>query len=135
MGGEDYEVVVSAGSLRPPTAETHIVMPHRWTAVGVAVEAEFTGAHLLHLATAGCVLNDVYREGERLGLAIGGVRVRARGGFDTATWSSTGIGYDVEIDSSATAEELEHLLDLVDALAEIPRALRAGTTVTRVPSA
>jgi uncharacterized OsmC-like protein len=64
---------------------------HRWTPGGVKVEADFTGGHLLHLAAAGCVLNDLYREAEALGIELKGVRVTAAGGFDTATWRSTGI--------------------------------------------
>src|SRR6478609_2658137 len=66
----------------------------------------FTGAHLLHLAAAGCVLNDVYREAERLGVPIDGVRVTASGGFDTDTWQSTGISYAVDIDSPAPTDQI-----------------------------
>src|SRR3954447_9714973 len=126
MADAGYDVVVSAGSLRPGTAAAGVVMPHRWTADGVVVEADFTGAHLYHLSAAGCVLNDLYREAEHLGITILGARVHARGGFDP-TWSSTGIAYDVEIDSPAGVEQIEHLLDVVDEVAEIPKALRSGT--------
>jgi len=56
-----FEVTVAAGTLMSDsTAAAHF--PHRWTPEGVTVEADFTGGHLLHLAAAGCVLNDVYRE-------------------------------------------------------------------------
>jgi len=106
-------------------------MPHTWTEGGVSIEAAFTGAHLLHLAAAGCVLNDLYREAQRMGIDLDGVRVRARGGFDVETWSSTGITYDVDLESDAAPEDLERLLALVDDVAEIPRALRRGTTVRR----
>jgi anti-sigma factor RsiW len=61
-----------------------------------------------------------------------GVRVTAAGGFDTATWQSTGIGYSVEVSSDAPAGELAHLLAAVDDVAEIPRAIRAGATVRRI---
>ena len=125
----NYEVVVSAGTLRPALAA--VVMSHRWTNEGVAVEADFTGAHLYHLAAAGCVLNDVYREADRLGITIDGVRVRASGGFDPATWSSTGVEYDVEVASEASDDDIERLVRLVDDVAEIPKALRSGTTVAR----
>jgi hypothetical protein len=54
-----FEVEVSAGTMMPGSGAR---FPHRWTPGGVTVEADFTGAHLLHLAAAGCVLNDVYRE-------------------------------------------------------------------------
>lgn len=127
----DFEVVVSAGVLRS-AAPTTVHFPHRWTSDGVTVEATFSGAHLLHLAAAGSVLNDVYREAERLGLSVRGVRVTASGGFDPASWQSTGIGYAVQIDSPASAEELDALLQVVDSVAEIPRSIRAGAPVQRV---
>ena len=99
---------------------------------GVTVEADFTGGHLLHLAAAGCVLNDLYREAAALGIELKGVRVVAAGGFDTAAWRSTGIDYSVEISSDAPAGQLAHLLEVVDQVAEIPQAIRAGATVRRV---
>lgn len=98
------------------------------------MEAEFTGAHLLHLAAAGCVLNDVYREAGRLGVPLHGVRVTASGGFSTDTWTSTGIGYMVEVESPAATEDVAVLLDAVDAVAEIPKAIRAGARVDRLRS-
>jgi uncharacterized OsmC-like protein len=128
LGG--FEVVAGAGSLRSVSGVT---FPHRWTIAGVSVETDFTGGHLLHLAAAGCVLNDLYREAEPLGIELTGVRVTATGGFETATWTSTGITYRVEVDSPAPAGDLDRLLAAVDAVAEIPRALRAGTAVRRVP--
>ena len=127
---EQFAVVVGAGSFRSDDGGA-IRFPHRWTPEGVTVETDFTGAHLLHLAAAGCVLNDIYREASDLGIRIDGVRVSAGGGFDTRTWTSTGITYRVELSSPASGEELAVLLDLVDDVAEIPRAIRAGTTVRR----
>lgn len=127
---ERYPVTVTAGSL-VSEAEPSARFPHRWTDGGVHVSTEFTGAHLLHLAAAGCVLNDVYREAAGLGIAVDGVRVDAAGGFDGA-WQSTGVEYVVQVDSPAGAAELAHLLEVVDAAAEIPRALRAGVPVRRV---
>jgi hypothetical protein len=124
------EVAVGAGTLRSSAADA-VSFPHRWTPAGVTVEAAFTGAHLLHLAAAGCVLNDVYREAERLGLSVRGVRVTASGGFDADTWRSTGIVYAVEVDAQCSQQELDRLLATVDAVAEIPKAIRAGTTVER----
>ena len=120
---------MSAGSLRP--AGGGVVMPHRWSSEGVVVEADFTGAHLYLLAAAGCVLNDVYREAGRLGLTIDGARVRAAGGFDPDTWASTGIDYEVDVASDSSDEEIERLVSVVDDVAEIPKALRSGTTVAR----
>jgi uncharacterized OsmC-like protein len=126
-----FEVIVSAGTMTSASGSV-VRFPHRWTPGGVTVEADFTGGHLLHLAAAGCVLNDVYREAAPLGIELKGVRVTAAGGFDAATWQSTGIDYSVEISSDAHADRLAHLLAVVDQVAEIPQAIRAGATVRRV---
>jgi hypothetical protein len=126
-----FEVVVGAGTLASASGAV-VRFPHRWTPAGVTVEAEFTGGHLLHLAAAGCVLNDVYREAAALGIGLTGVRVTAAGGFDTATWQSTGIDYAVEVSSDAPAGQLGRLLEVVDRVAEIPQAIRAGAAVRRV---
>lgn len=126
-----FEVAVGAGT-RMSASGAAIRFPHRWTPDGVTVEGDFTGGHLLHLAAAGCVLNDVYREATALGVELKGVRVTAAGGFDTTTWQSTGIGYSVEVSSDAPADELARLLEVVDDVAEIPRAIRAGASLRRV---
>ncbi|GLY14986.1 hypothetical protein Kisp01_20010 [Kineosporia sp. NBRC 101677] len=131
---DDLGVTVSAGSYRSTDPEA-VHFPHRWSDEGVAVQAAFTGAHLLHLSAAGCVLNDVYREAQRLGVAVAGVRVSATGDFDTDTWVSRGITYSVEVDSPAGADDVAGVLEAVDQVAEIPRAIRAGATVRRVPAA
>lgn len=125
-----FEVAVGAGTLMS-ASEAAVHFPHRWTPGGVTVEADFTGGHLLHLAAAGCVLNDLYREAAALGIELKGVRVSVAGGFDTTTWQSTGIDYSVEVSSDAPADELAHLLEVVDDVAEIPRAIRAGAAVRR----
>ena len=125
-----FEVVVSAGSVRPDPREG-VVLPHRWTTNGVVVQTDFTGAHLYHLAAAGCILNDVYREADSMGIKIDGAQVRASGGFDANTWVSTGIEYEVEVASEAHEDAIAHLLDVVDDVAEIPKALRSGTAVVR----
>jgi hypothetical protein len=58
--------------------------------------------------------------------------VTAAGGSGVATWQSTGIGYSVEVSSDAQADRLAHLLAVADQGAEIPQAIRAGTTVRRI---
>lgn len=107
-------------------------LPHRWTPGGVRVATEFTGAHLLHLAVAGCVLNDLFREAAALGIELAGAEVTARGGFDPVSWSSTGVDYAVRLDARADAADVDRLLAAVDAVAEIPRAVRQGVPVRRV---
>jgi uncharacterized OsmC-like protein len=126
-----FEVTVGAGTMMSPSGSA-VRFPHQWTDGGVTIEADFTGGHVLNLAVAGCVLNDVYREAAALGIEVKGVRVAAAGGFDTATWQSTGIDYSVEVSSDAPADRLTHLLAVVDQVAEIPQAIRAGAPVQRI---
>ena len=126
----DVSVVVGAGTLRSGAPDA-VTFPHQWTAHGVTVDTSFTGAHLLHLAVAGCVLNDVYREAGTLGLDVRGVRVSATGEFEADSWRSTGIRYSVRVDTAATQEEVDGLLRRVDSVAEIPKAIRAGAQVER----
>jgi hypothetical protein len=135
---EDFPATVGAGTLRAdspggPGPSTPVVdLPHRWTPAGARLTTELTGAHLLHLAVAGCVLNDLFREAAALGVELAGAQVTARGGFDPATWASTGVDYAVRLDTAAGPADVERLLAAVDAVAEIPRALRQGVAVRRV---
>jgi hypothetical protein len=59
-----------------------------WIPGGVTAEAGFTGGLLLHLAAAGCVLRDLYREAAARAIGLGRVQVTAAAGFDAATWQS-----------------------------------------------
>ena len=72
------EVAAGAGTMISGTAAA-VRFPHRWTPGGVTVEADFTGGHLLHLAAAGRVLNDLYREAAAPGIGLQGARVTAAG--------------------------------------------------------
>ena len=124
-----FGVRATSGSLRDATG---VALPHAWTPEGVVAGPASNGAQLLHLAVAFCVLNDTYREAERLGIALAGVVVEADGGFDEE-WRSTGIEYAVTVDSTASPDELARLADVVDEVAEIPRAVRGGVSVSRRP--
>ncbi|MCB0909658.1 MAG: OsmC family protein [Nocardioidaceae bacterium] len=124
-----FGVRATSGSLRDATG---VALPHAWTPEGVVAGPASNGAQLLHLAVAFCVLNDTYREAERLGIALAGVVVEADGGFDEE-WRTTGIEYAVTVDSTASPDELARLADVVDEVAEIPRAVRGGVSVSRRP--
>lgn len=89
----------------------------------------FNGAQLLYLAVAGCVSNDLYREADRLGLALRRVEVTVRGDFAGEPGVSTDVTYDVSLSGDATRERLNELVAHVDAIAEIPNSLRRGTVV------
>ena len=127
MAEVHVDVRVAAGSRAASLAPAYVV-PHRWTDGGIAVEGGGTGAHLLLTAVACCVLNDVFREAD---VPVDGVLVAAGGDFDGDTWSTTHIGYDVEVDSPEAGDVVARVLEQVDAVAEIPRVLRGEVTVVR----
>ncbi len=128
--GGAYRVVVAAGSLRADDAAA-VRFPHRWTAGGGTVLGDFTGATCCTCPPRAASSGDLYREAPGVGVDLAGVRVTASGAFDTSAWTSTGITYAVELDSSSPPDRLAPLLELVDDVAEIPRALRAGAPVRR----
>lgn len=123
----DHGVRATAGSLR---AAQGVRLDHAWTDEGVVASPVTNGAQALHLSVALCVLNDSYREAQRLGIEIDGIAVEADGGFDD-DWRSTGIGYSAVVDTWASEEDLTRLTAAVDTVAEIPRTIRAGATVVR----
>lgn len=120
-------VRVTAGTLR---ASDGVVLHHQWTDEGVVASPVANGGQVMHLSVALCILNDTYREAQRMGVTLDGVAVEADGGFDDE-WRSTGIEYSVTLDSSAPVALLERLGAVVDDVAEIPRAVRAGASVSR----
>jgi putative redox protein len=89
----------------------------------------FNGGQLLHLAVAGCVSNDLFREAAKRGIGLTRVVITADGGYGGEPVVSTGISYSVEIEGLATEEELGALVRHVDEVAEIPNSLRVGTQV------
>lgn len=117
--GEDFPVVLTAGSLRDGAEVGGWLVPHVWTDEGVVVQAAPNGAGVLHVAVALCVLNDTYREARARAVDLRGIRVSARGEFEQTTWRSTGVTYVVEVDSSSGAREVSELLAHVDA---VPRS-------------
>jgi putative redox protein len=87
------------------------------------------GGQLLHLAVAGCVSNDLFREAAKRGIELTRVMITADGGYGGQPVVSTGISYSVEVEGLATEEELGALVRHVDEIAEIPNSLRVGTQV------
>jgi hypothetical protein len=123
-----FGVAASAGTLRTGVG---VNLAHTWTPDGIDAAPASNGAQVLHLAVAVCILNDTFREAKELGIPVDGVAVTADGGYDS-DWRSIGIRYSLTIDSPASSGDLGRLIALVDDVAEIPRALRAGTEVRRV---
>ncbi len=94
----------------------------------------FNGGQLLHLAIAGCISNDLFREAARLGITLTRVQVLVDGDFDGDPAVSAGIRYQVIVDGDRPRAELDDLVQFVDRIAEIPNSLRRGTAVTLAAS-
>ncbi len=90
----------------------------------------FNGGQLLHLAVAGCVSNDLFREAAKREITLTRVVVTVDGGYGGEPVVSTGISYAVEVAGPAPETDLIALVNHVDAIAEIPNSLRQGTPVT-----
>jgi putative redox protein len=90
----------------------------------------FSGGQLLHLAVAGCVSNDLFREAAKRGITLTRVVVTADGDYGGQPATSAGISYSVEVAGQAPEADLLALVNHVDVIAEIPNSLRQGTPVT-----
>jgi putative redox protein len=109
-------------------ARGHTVVIDR-PADGGGQDLGFNGAELLHLAVAGCVSNDLFREARAQGLRLTRVAVTVHGDFIGSPPVSGGIDYSVEVWGDAPAATLRALVEHVDAIAEIPNSLRQGAAV------
>jgi uncharacterized OsmC-like protein len=127
----DYAVTIrtvddeQADHAGPPT----VVLDHHRTKRAAIDMEMLSGGHLLHLAIAGCLFNDILREAPLRGIPIDHLAVSADGDFDER--GSTGVRYQILIHSAADRTEVERLVAEVEADATIPKALRSGGPVER----
>ena len=112
-------------------ALSEVVLQHH-RADGIQIQAQpLTGGHLLHLAVAGCVFNDLYVLAEERGIRLTQLRVVATGGFEgEAPTVSTGITCAVSVSGEASNEEPRELVGEVDRTASIPDVLRHETAMS-----
>jgi uncharacterized OsmC-like protein len=113
----------------PPVRTAGLVIGHHKTGAARISMAHPTGGHVLHLAAATCLFNDLHTAASRAGLQLGPVTVRADGGFDDTMTSSTGIRLDVEISGDADPEELRTLVLETFEVSTVACVLRRSTTV------
>lgn len=105
-----------------------LAVPAKATGRGSAVN----GGEFLTLAVATCYCNDLYREAERLGIAISACEVIATALFNGIGQGAASIRYAARVESSAAQERIEQLLSETDRRAEVHNTLRAGCAVERV---
>jgi organic hydroperoxide reductase OsmC/OhrA len=118
-----HEVSVRTGGSSQP-----IAVPAKTAGRGSAVN----GGEFLMLALATCYCNDLYREAERLGIAIEAVQVQATADFPGIGLAATNVRYRATVKSSASPADIERLLRETDAVAEVHNTLRSGVAVQLV---
>ena len=106
-----------------------LAIPAKATGGGSAVN----GGEFLMLALATCYCNDLYREAQRLGIAIDAVEVEATAEFAGRGLSASNVTYRATVQSPEPAERIEQLLRETDAVAEVHNTLRAQVPVTLLP--
>jgi uncharacterized OsmC-like protein len=88
------------------------------------------GGELLFLSLATCVCNDIYREAAKRLINVDNVEVTVTGEFGKEGEEAKNIVYSVNVDSSShSAEEIQQLIEHVDAVAEVHATLRKGVKV------
>jgi organic hydroperoxide reductase OsmC/OhrA len=95
--------------------------------------SSINGGEFLMLAVATCYCNDLFREADRLAIPISAVEVEASAEFPGIGLAATNIRYRASVSSSASADEVAHLLRTTDAVAEVHNTVRAGALVELVP--
>lgn len=107
-----------------------IRIPARQNGQGSSVN----GGELLLLALATCFCNDLYREAVRREIKIESVEVTVSGVFGGEGEPASNIRYKADIQSDASRDDIEALIEQVDKIAEIHNTLRKGVNVSFVMS-
>ncbi len=87
------------------------------------------GGEFLMLALATCYCNDLYREAERLQIAINSIEVEASADFPGPGLAAANIRYSARVLSTAPDDVIEDLLRRTDSIAEIHNTIRSGVPV------
>jgi putative redox protein len=107
-----------------------VVFKHHLTDRAQITIDTLSGGHLLHLAVAGCLFNDILREAGRRGIALTDLQVTADGDFSGEPLLSTGVSYTVTIAGEAADAELRRLVSDCQAASAVANSLYRGTPVT-----
>jgi uncharacterized OsmC-like protein len=109
MGGYGIQIRKAEASARAIDPGDVIFKHHHAGHAQVRIET-LTGGHLLHLAVAGCLFNDILRVAAERGITVNQLEVSADGDFDGEPAVSTGISYSVRIAGDAPEDELRRLV-------------------------
>jgi putative redox protein len=89
----------------------------------------FNGGQLMLLALGACFANDVYREADKRGIEVHGVRVVVECDWEGDPASATNIRYSTRVEASAPEDEIMDLIHHVDEVAEVHNTLRTSSGV------
>lgn len=129
MGGFGVEIRIADGSAPAVPLGKVVVEHHRTPSAEITAEV-LSGGHVLHLAVAICLFNDLLRMAAERGIDITDLRVSADGGFAGTPVVSTGISYDIDVAGNAPDDVLRELVADVERDAAIPLTLARTTPVT-----
>jgi uncharacterized OsmC-like protein len=90
----------------------------------------FSGGQLLLLAIGACYANDLFREAERRGMELLGVRVVVECDWAGDPVRAQNVRLSTRVEAEAPEEEVMSLIHDVDRIAEVHNSLRHGTGVT-----
>ncbi len=89
----------------------------------------FTGGELLLLAIGACYANDVFREADKRGFEVLGVRVVVECDWAGDPPRAQNVRLSTRVEAEADEEEIMDLMRHVDEIAEVHNSLRAGVDV------
>ena len=115
-----------AGPASPPSRV--VVDHHRAPRVEWSVDVA-TGGHMLHLALAQCVFNNVLRISRERGLTLDDLAVTADGGFNAEGTASTGIDCTIVLGGNADRSDLTGIAEAAFSGSTVGAVLRRGGPV------
>ncbi len=89
----------------------------------------FNGGQLLLLALGACFANDVFREADKRGLEVLGVRVVVECDWAGDPPRAQNVRYSTRVEAEAPEDEILELIQHVDEIAEVQNTLREGSAV------
>jgi OsmC-like protein len=117
------------GDAEAASATSHIVVRHHRTPQAEWSIDLATGGHVLHLALAQCVFNNVLRIAGDRGLLLTDLTVVADGDFNADGTASTGIECSIELGGDANRSVLTSVAEAAFMDSTVAAVLRRGGTV------
>jgi uncharacterized OsmC-like protein len=124
----DVEIRTAAPDTPGIEPGTVVVQHHLTDRAQITVDT-LSGGHLLHLAVAGCLFNDILRAAAQRGIPITDLRISADGQFVGDPLLSTGVHYSVTIAGDASDDVLRALVVECQDASAVAQSLRRGTPV------